>query len=66
MTAALPRARAPYQRLVGPLFSSPEAVVSHFGCMQSQDFAMARLAQTYLRGHGPSRPADLSWWSRLT
>ncbi|MGZ5370439.1 winged helix DNA-binding domain-containing protein [Aeromicrobium sp.] len=44
MTAALPRARAPYQRLVGPLFSSPEAVVSHFGCMQSQDFAMAKWA----------------------
>ncbi|MDQ3155489.1 MAG: winged helix DNA-binding domain-containing protein [Actinomycetota bacterium] len=44
MTAALSLARAPYQRLVGPMFDSPEAVVSHFGCMQSQDFAMAKWA----------------------
>ncbi len=27
---------------------------------------LARIAQTYVRGHGPSRPADLSWWTSLT
>lgn len=27
--------------------------------------ALARLAVTYVRGHGPSQPADLSWWSSL-
>lgn len=37
-------ARAPYQRLVGPEFSTAEEVVAHFGCMQSQDFAMAKWA----------------------
>ena len=44
MTAELARARAPYQRLAGPKFSTAEDVVSHFVCMQSQDFAMAKWA----------------------
>lgn len=44
MTAALLRARAAFQRLAGPPMSSPEDVVAHFGCMQSQDFAMAKWA----------------------
>lgn len=32
----------------------------------TQDEALERLARTYVRGHGPSRPADLTWWSSLT
>lgn len=44
MTVELTIARAPYHRLVGPALSSLEEVVSHFGCMQSQDFAMAKWA----------------------
>lgn len=44
MTAQLTSARAPFQRLVGPTLDSPEEVVAHFGCMQSQDFAMAKWA----------------------
>lgn len=32
----------------------------------TEDEALARLARTYVRGHGPSRPADLAWWSSLT
>ena len=44
MTAELLSARAPFQRLVGPELSAPEEIVSHFGCMQSQDFAMAKWA----------------------
>lgn len=44
MPTELISARAPYQRLVGPALSTPEEVVSHFGCMQSQDFAMAKWA----------------------
>ena len=43
MSAVL-RARAPYQRLSGPALASPEAVVGHFGCMQSQDFGKAKWA----------------------
>lgn len=31
-----------------------------------EETALARLARTYVRGHGPSRPEDLSWWSSLT
>jgi hypothetical protein len=30
------------------------------------DDARARLAATYVRGHGPATAADLAWWSSLT
>lgn len=30
------------------------------------DAARARLAATYVRGHGPASAADLAWWSSLT
>ena len=43
---------------------APEAVTS--AADLSEDEALARLARTYVRGHGPCRPADLSWWSSLT
>ena len=43
---------------------APEAVTS--AAALSEDEALARLARTYVRGHGPCRPADLSWWSSLT
>lgn len=32
----------------------------------TEDESLARLARTYVRGHGPSQPADLAWWSSLT
>lgn len=31
-----------------------------------RDEALARLAQRYLRGHGPATVQDLAWWSGLT
>ena len=30
------------------------------------DEAVARLAERYLRGHGPATPHDLAWWGGLT
>ena len=44
MTVELARARAPFQKLVGPEFSTASEVIAHFGCMQAQDFAMAKWA----------------------
>lgn len=32
----------------------------------TEDESLAELARTYVRGHGPSHPADLAWWSSLT
>jgi len=43
---------------------APEGVTE--AAAMSEDEALARLARTYVRGHGPSQPADLSWWSSLT
>lgn len=31
-----------------------------------RDEALARLAESYLRGHGPATPHDLAWWGGLT
>lgn len=43
---------------------TPDEVSS--GPSLTEDEALAQLARTYVRGHGPSRPADLAWWSSLT
>ncbi|MEO6471340.1 MAG: winged helix DNA-binding domain-containing protein [Aeromicrobium sp.] len=44
---------------------APPAVRNAAAAM-TEDEALAQLARTYIRGHGPSQPADLSWWSSLT
>ncbi|CAN5266591.1 winged helix DNA-binding domain-containing protein [soil metagenome] len=45
-------------RLVSGIASAPPS--------SSVDEARIRLAQTYVRGHGPSRAEDLAWWSSLS
>ncbi|QAY70790.1 winged helix DNA-binding domain-containing protein [Xylanimonas protaetiae] len=32
---------------------------------RTPDERLARLATTYVRGHGPARPEDLAWWASL-
>lgn len=44
MNTTVLRARVGSLLSSGPMASSPEAVIGHFGCVQAQDFAMAKWA----------------------